>query len=270
MMAHVNTAGVHIPLWLDSPLSAIGWGQSGTYPNQEGTYFGNIFTPNATTGKVDAFYCNGPAWDRSVVPGRLGAYQVGAPYTNPFGQDAQCNTNCSAAASPNQNDGYASCKGYNNPITVWRQNAPTFAAGTPYKICSQNSGKCLDVPTEALWTNGTDMQQWDFGNTNNQKWYITTTDGGYYKIINKQTGKALDIWLGQLDDGARIVQWDYWAGINQNWAISPVGAGAFSIVGRHSSKALDVQDASKANGAKVHQWYYLGLANQIWTVTPAW
>jgi hypothetical protein len=99
---------------------------------------------------------------------------------------------------------------------------------------------------------------------------ITTTDGGYYKIINRKTGKALDIWLGQQDDGARIVQWDYWAGINQNWAISPVGGGSFSIVGRNSSKALDVQDASMSNGAKVHQWYYYGLANQIWTVTPAW
>jgi len=269
-MAHVNTAGVHIPLWLDSPLSAIGWGQSSTYPNQEGTYFGNIFTPNASTGKVDAFYCNGPGWDRSVVPGRLGAYQNGAPYTNPFGQDAQCNTSCTAAASPNQNDGYASCKGYNLPVTVWRQNAPTFAAGTPYKICSQNSGKCLDVPTEALWNNGTDIQQWDFGNTDNQKWFITATDGGYYKIINKQTGKALDIWLGNLDNGTAIVQWDYWAGKNQNWAISPVGGGAFSIVGRLSSKALDVENTSLSNGAKVHQWYYYGLANQIWTVTPAW
>src|SRR5260370_40357410 len=83
MMAHVNTAGVHIPLWLDSPLTAIGWGQSAHYPNREGTFFGNIFTPNST-GTIDAFYCNGPGWNKDTVPGRLGANQTGAPYTNPF------------------------------------------------------------------------------------------------------------------------------------------------------------------------------------------
>jgi endoglucanase len=267
MMAHVNTSGVHIPLWLDSPATSIGWGQSSTYPNQEGTFFGNIFTP-APSGKMEAFYCNGPKWDKSVVPGRLGAYQSNAPYTNPFGKDAQCASNCTTAAAPNQNDGFASCKGYNTPVTVWRQNAPSFVVNQAYKICSQNSGKCLDLPTEGLYNNGTDLQQWTYAGTNNQKWLISATDGGYFKITNKQSGKAMDIWLGEQQDGARIVQWDYWAGINQNWAISPVGGGAFSIVGRHSSKALDVEDMSQANGAKVHQWYYEGNANQIWTITP--
>ncbi len=268
MMAHVNTAGVHIPLWLDSPATSIGWGQSATYPNQEGTFFGNIFAP-AASGKVEAFYCNGPAWDRSVVPGRLGAYQKNAPYTNPFGADAKCAANCTAASSPNQNDGFASCKGYNTPVTVWRQNPPAFDPNTPYKICSVNSGKCLDIWLGGR-NNGEQAVQWTFVNGNNQKWYITKTSGGYYKVINKNSGKALDIWMGEQQDGARIVQWDYVGGENQQWAINPVGNGGFSIVGRHSSKALGVENTSKADGAEVHQWYYFGRANQTWTITPAY
>jgi hypothetical protein len=35
LLAHVNTSGVHIPIWLDSE-GAIGWGQNSSYPFQEG------------------------------------------------------------------------------------------------------------------------------------------------------------------------------------------------------------------------------------------
>src|SRR5258708_40236522 len=133
MRAAGNTGGVHCAWWLDSPLTAVGWGQSSPYPNQEGTSFGNIFAPKSTTGKVDAFYCNGPSWDRSVVPGRPGAYQDNAPYTNPFGQAPQCKPTCTATASPTQNHANAPCKGYNTPITVCRQNAPTFGTCPPDK-----------------------------------------------------------------------------------------------------------------------------------------
>ena len=50
MMAHVNTAGVHVPLWLDSNDTAIGWGIDRiNYPMQEGTFFGDIIDTGALT-----------------------------------------------------------------------------------------------------------------------------------------------------------------------------------------------------------------------------
>src|SRR6185503_5847151 len=42
LMAHINTSGVHVPLWLDSESQQIGWGTSSSYPMQEGTFFGNV------------------------------------------------------------------------------------------------------------------------------------------------------------------------------------------------------------------------------------
>ena len=42
MMAHVNTTGRHINLYLDSPV-ALGLGRQNAYPMQEGAFFGNIF-----------------------------------------------------------------------------------------------------------------------------------------------------------------------------------------------------------------------------------
>ena len=53
MLAHVNTSGAHIPLWLVSPNTAVGWGLNPLYPNEEATFFGNIFT-TAPTARVRA------------------------------------------------------------------------------------------------------------------------------------------------------------------------------------------------------------------------
>jgi len=36
MLAHVNTSGVHIPLWLDGDSTAIGWNLDSDYPYEEG------------------------------------------------------------------------------------------------------------------------------------------------------------------------------------------------------------------------------------------
>jgi hypothetical protein len=138
MLAHVNTAGVHIPIWLVSQtLTSIGWGQSPNYPNQEGTFFGNIFRAN-TAGHVDAYYCNGPGFDKDVVPGRLGANQQGAPYRNMF-SSLYCNYNGCVPSDYKTNnvpDGYKACamgdgaqSAWNNMITVWRQNKAYDASG---------------------------------------------------------------------------------------------------------------------------------------------
>ena len=124
LMAHLNTSGTNVPLWLVSDNRAIGWGRSSTYPNMEGSFFGNIFV-----SPPKAYYCNGPGFSTNVVPGRLGAYQSGAPYTNPFGTNTYCwirtstlnQQNCTPADYPYQNDGFKACKGYNHVMTVWRK-----------------------------------------------------------------------------------------------------------------------------------------------------
>ena len=122
MLAHINTAGVHIPLWVVSLDPSIGWTLSSGYPNQEGSFFGNIFTPGAhgATGMA-AYYCDGWGFNKDVVPGRIGATQVGAPYTDPFPKTGYCTDGCTAADMPNQAAGFKACNGWNHVMTVWRQ-----------------------------------------------------------------------------------------------------------------------------------------------------
>src|SRR5215831_4848493 len=53
MLAHVNTSGQHIALWLDSNNPAIGYGRNNLFPYQEGSFFGNIFA-----SPPQAYFCN--------------------------------------------------------------------------------------------------------------------------------------------------------------------------------------------------------------------
>ncbi|HXI54518.1 MAG TPA: hypothetical protein VNO55_00535 [Polyangia bacterium] len=152
MMAHINTSGVHIPLWLDSPMTAIGWGTNAQYPNREGTFFGNLFTPNSA-GTLDAFYCNGPGFDKDTVPGRLGVAQGNVPYSNPYINSVNTVGDCRACGSTTT-DGPSTCpvatKTFRSPITVYRgqtfqgENATT-KGGTVVNCSSCSQGKRLSA-----------------------------------------------------------------------------------------------------------------------------
>ena len=135
MLAHVNTAGAHIPLWLVSPNTAVGWGLDPAYPNEEATFFGNIFTMGAhgtSQTSYPMYYCAGPQVKVSPPTGRLGSAQTSPPYVNPLGsQYALCSTgySCALADNPYSVDGFKACAGWNNPVTVWRQGGTTSSTG---------------------------------------------------------------------------------------------------------------------------------------------
>lgn len=86
------------------------------------------------------------------------------------------------------------------------------------------SGKCLEIYS---WSgaNGGAADIWSYTGTGggNQNWLIQATDNGYYKIINVNSGKALEITLGNnpaipFRNGSAVDQYDYNGGKNQQWA----------------------------------------------------
>ena len=91
---------------------------------------------------------------------------------------------------------------------------------------------------------------------------VVTTS--YVKIINRNSGKALDVTGQSTSDGAALDQWDYWGGANQQWQLVDVGGGYIKIVSRNSAKVADVSGQSTADGASVIQYTYNGGANQQW------
>ncbi|HEX8626937.1 MAG TPA: RICIN domain-containing protein [Catenuloplanes sp.] len=46
--------------------------------------------------------------------------------------------------------------------------------------------------------------------------------GGYRKLINRNSGKALDVTGGATADGAAVIQWTDNGGPHQQWTLPPL------------------------------------------------
>ncbi|NKZ06678.1 glycosyl hydrolase [Actinomadura latina] len=90
----------------------------------------------------------------------------------------------------------------------------------------------------------------------------TVDTGAWYVLVNRNSGKALDVYGASTGDGARVDQWTRNDGANQQWQFVDSGGGFYRLKARHSGKVLDVAGASTADGAAIQQWTDHGGANQ--------
>lgn len=87
---------------------------------------------------------------------------------------------------------------------------------------------------------------------------------GTYRIINRNSGKDLDVNAGATNDGANIIQWSWNNGTNQQWELIETQGGYYKIKNVNSGKLLDVNGGSLSDGANVLQWPDNGGYNQHW------
>ena len=85
-----------------------------------------------------------------------------------------------------------------------------------------------------------------------------------YKIVNKNSGKVLDIKDSSSDNAAQIVQWSSNDSLTQQWYLVDVDNGYKKIVNVKTGLALDVKDESKDNGGLIIQYTSTGGHNQHW------
>jgi hypothetical protein len=91
--------------------------------------------------------------------------------------------------------------------------------------------------------------------------------GGYYNVINRGSGKCLDVNAVSTADGANIQQWTCTGGGNQHW--QPVAVGSYyELKAQHSGKALDVVGNGTGDGVNIDQWTWNSGNNQQWTIVP--
>ncbi|HLL66118.1 MAG TPA: RICIN domain-containing protein [Micromonosporaceae bacterium] len=153
------------------------------------------------------------------------------------------------------------------PAVVLAQRSADAAAVDPtayYAVVAKHSGRALTVGS-AL--DGANVVQQTRADAPSQQWRFVATADGHYKILNRGSGKALDVFGQSLLDGAAITQWTDNSGANQQWRLVDVAGGGVQIVSRHSGKVVDVFDESRLDGAKVTQWSGNGRPNQQWTLT---
>jgi hypothetical protein len=115
---------------------------------------------------------------------------------------------------------------------------------------------------------GLDRLKYGWGSGTMDPFYATFATGIDYKIINRNSGKSLDVNGSVTDNGGNIIQWDYSGANNQRWNFAAPGSnGYFSITNKNSNKELDVNGGSAIAGSGVIQWDYSGSNSQQWQIT---
>lgn len=89
---------------------------------------------------------------------------------------------------------------------------------------------------------------------------------GRYTLINKHSGKVIDVANFSSDNGAYINQWQNNLSANQQWDLTDLGNGYYSLIAAHSGKSLDVYGWNSENGAEARQWEYTAATNQQWQI----
>ncbi|MFI6318829.1 RICIN domain-containing protein [Nonomuraea sp. NPDC050556] len=97
----------------------------------------------------------------------------------------------------------------------------------------------------------------------------TVDTNAWYVLVNRNSGKALDVYNKATNDGARITQWTRHDQSNQQWQFVDSGGGYYRIKSRLSGKVLDVYNFSTANGGPIVQWADLNGNNQQWKLTDS-
>jgi hypothetical protein len=261
MLAHVNTSGVHVPLWLDSPDPAIGWGVDRTnYPMQEGTFFGDIIDtgPLSAIGMSSVtapvgFYCDGagfPAGASGIVAGRLGAFQGNVPYSNPFGNGTLCqNAN---QASPQYSAGVGG-------------SCPSGSLANPAGGCPDGYGALTTNNSGGVWHHG--ITVWRNNN------YTPVFDTAYtYRLmpLTASGGESVDVAYGSTNNGTVVQQWGSWNGSPQMFNILPDGSYWHITMNANNAKCVDLvgSGSSLGNGTQLAiNDCGSGDASQDWSVS---
>ncbi|MFF5372871.1 non-reducing end alpha-L-arabinofuranosidase family hydrolase [Streptomyces sp. NPDC013187] len=97
----------------------------------------------------------------------------------------------------------------------------------------------------------------------------TVDPSASYVLVNRNSGKALDVYNMATGDGARITQWSRNDQNQQQWQFVDSGGGYYRIKSRHSGKVLEVHNRSTANGGSIVQWADLNGTNQQWRLADS-
>jgi hypothetical protein len=131
-----------------------------------------------------------------------------------------------------------------------------------YKLTNRKNGKTIDVEGHSH-DDGHRVHLFGYSNGGNQQWNISAQGGGYYLLVNAESGKALNVPKAQTDDDVALQQ----ANVNktspaQKWKIEKTDQGFFKLTAMCSGKAL--ASGGDLNDAPIVQTTYTGAPEQQW------
>lgn len=89
---------------------------------------------------------------------------------------------------------------------------------------------------------------------------------GLYKLINPNSGKALDVYGNRTADGTNVLIYTDNGQINQQWNVTKDNDGNYKLTSPNSGKVLDVDGHGTADGTNVQIWSDNGGNNQKWRI----
>jgi hypothetical protein len=130
-----------------------------------------------------------------------------------------------------------------------------------FKIVAKGTSKVLDGGVSNQ--NGANVYLWDWADVSNQSWNFqlvndlgAVVQNGTYRLINKQTGKAMGVKTAGTANGTPITIYDYIGAENQKWKIEVANTvdGFFGLTAVHSNSSLDIPGCNYNNGTGMQQY----------------
>jgi hypothetical protein len=97
----------------------------------------------------------------------------------------------------------------------------------------------------------------------------TVNTSAWYVLVNRNSGKALDVNGASTADGAQLIQWTRTNTTNQQFQFVDSGGGYYRLRARHSGKDVEVAGLSTADGAGIQQWSDWNGSNQQWQLADS-
>ncbi|WNM35750.1 RICIN domain-containing protein [Streptomyces sp. Li-HN-5-11] len=147
--------------------------------------------------------------------------------------------------------------------------APDPAGG--FTAVNRLTGKYLEIPNASTAV-GQAADQWGATGCDCQRWNLTQVappnlSTGQYILVNKNSGKYLDMPGASTTVGQQADQWQNSACDCQMWTFQSTGSGAWKLRNVHSGLYLDVSGSSTSDGAAVVQNTSSSATSQQWTLT---
>ncbi len=134
-----------------------------------------------------------------------------------------------------------------------------------YIIASKRSDNVVLDVEGARTSEGTNVEIWSNHGNLNQQWRLTynvKTDD--YTVIDRNSGKALDLYTGIPSAGQNINIWNSNGRCNQRWRLVPQGNYYIMFSSCDSTYAIDISNGNLNPGNNLWLWYSNGTDNQLW------
>ena len=152
---------------------------------------------------------------------------------------------------------------------TWHTLSLDFQGSTLTASIDQKTVGSVTDTTYGSGQVGLGVSGWQNAQYQNFSVKANQSTSSYYYIVNRNSGKVLDISGASTAPGGLLIQNTNHASSDQQWQTVNVGSGYVKLVNRNSDLVLDVTGASKTQGVQIEQWTDNGGTNQQWQLVSS-